>query len=153
MTGKNGLLNELTTKQLKNLPTNKRLQYTDLKRIAKYLNTSIFDENKCSIWDGYVTNMNNVPKGVYINFYFRHKKIALHRLLYNNFVEDLGDDEYVKFNCPNKGKCCNINHMTKYKYVVKSAQDVLETNVTEIKNEIKKKDEPTNDEKDFVISF
>ena len=26
------------------------------------------------------------------------------------------DDEYIKYNCENKGKCCNIYHMKKIKY-------------------------------------
>ena len=54
---------------------------------------------------------------MYINFYFRGKKIALHRLLYINFIGNLDDDEYIKFSCTNKGKCCNLNHLIKYKYV------------------------------------
>jgi hypothetical protein len=44
------------------------------------------------------------------NFYFNGKKVALHRLLYNNFLGDLDDSEYLKYNCENKGKCCNLNH-------------------------------------------
>ena len=51
---------------------------------------------------------------IYINFYFNKKKIALHRLLYINYVEDVSPNEYIKFLCDNKGKCCNINHMKKY---------------------------------------
>ena len=54
--------------------------------------------------------------GTYVNFYFRKKKVALHRLLYINFIGHLDDDEYLKFNCENKGKCCNVHHMNKFKY-------------------------------------
>ena len=60
--------------------------------------------------------MNNSNKGTYVNFYFRNKKVALHRLLYSNFVAPLDSSEYLKFNCDNKGICCNINHYEKYKY-------------------------------------
>jgi len=112
----NDLLKELMTKQLKNIPSDKKLQYTDLKRICKYINSSIFDDNKCCIWNGYVTNANNDEKGTYINFYFRKKKVALHRLLYCNFFGELNDDEYLKFSCDNKGSCCNIKHLGKFAY-------------------------------------
>ncbi len=111
------ILKDMAKKQIKNIHLSKRLQFTDLKRIAKNLTSTIFDQNDCSLWTGYITNINNESKGVYINFYFRGKKIALHRLLYINFIGNLDDDEYIKFSCPNKGKCCNLNHLIKYKYV------------------------------------
>jgi hypothetical protein len=60
--------------------------------------------------------MNNTNKGTYVNFYFKNKKVALHRLLYSNFVAPLDTSEYLKFNCENKGICCNVNHYEKYKY-------------------------------------
>jgi hypothetical protein len=60
--------------------------------------------------------MNNLNKGRYVNFYFRRKKVALHRLLYVNFIGNLNDDEYLKFSCDNKGICCNIHHLKKFKY-------------------------------------
>ena len=112
-------LKELVTNQLKHVESSRRLLYKDLCRISRYIDSSAFDEKKCCIWDGYVTNATNVKKGTYINFFFRNKKVALHRLLYDNFVETLGDDYYLKFSCDdgkNKGKCCNVNHMIKYKY-------------------------------------
>lgn len=110
------IFRELVSKQLRNIPTNKKLQLSDIKRIARRISGSISDPNKCSIWSGYITNINNAAKGTYVNFYFRKKKVALHRLLYINFVGDLDDDEYLKFNCENKGKCCNVHHMNKFKY-------------------------------------
>jgi hypothetical protein len=111
-------LKELVTNQLKTVPPNRRLIYKDLARITKYIDSSIFDD-ECCIWDGYITNAKNAKKGTYINFFFRNKKVALHRLLYENFVGTLSDDYYLKFSCENeenKGKCCNVNHMLKYKY-------------------------------------
>ena len=55
----------------------------------------------------------NEEKNSYVNFYYCGKKYALHRLLYQNFIGELLDSEYIKFKCPNKGKCCNINHFYK----------------------------------------
>lgn len=115
----NELLKELMFRQLKNIPSDKKLQYQDLKRICKYISSSIFDETSCCSWDGYVTNANKSNKGTYVNFYFRKKKAALHRLLYINFIGELSDDEYLKFNCENKGVCCNIRHIKKFKYAQK----------------------------------
>jgi hypothetical protein len=112
----NELLKELLSKQIKTVPQDKKLQYTDLKRICKYVTSSIFEENKCCLWNGYITNINNSNKGTYINFYFRNKKVALHRLLYINFVDELRDDEYLKFSCEHKGRCCNIYHLKKFQY-------------------------------------
>jgi hypothetical protein len=116
MIEKDDILNELVYKQLKSIPNKHKLQFSDIKRMCKYINNSIFDENECTLWNGYVTNNNNNTKGKYINFYFRKKKVALHRLLYNNYVQPLGDNEYLKFSCENKGKCCNIHHLNKFEY-------------------------------------
>ena len=33
-----------------------------------------------------------------------------------NYVGVLEEDEYIKYKCKNVGKCCNVNHMIKYKY-------------------------------------
>ena len=70
-----------------------------------------FDKSKCSLWNGYVTNDNNNFKGTYINFYYNKKKIALHRLLYENYVGKISN-QYINYTCDNKGLCCNINHFT-----------------------------------------
>jgi hypothetical protein len=121
---------ELMTKQIKNITVSKKLSYNDLKRIAKYITSSIFDENKCCLWTGYITNSNNKNKGTYINFYFRQKKVALHRLLYINFIGELSNDEYLKFSCINKGKCCNIHHMQKFQYDKRSLK--LEETTSEV---------------------
>jgi len=111
----NKLLKELIRKQLKNTQENKKLYLHDMQRICKNINTSIFGD-ECCIWNGYITNLNKSNKGTYINFYFRHKKVALHRLLYSNYVSDISVNEYLKYKCPNKGICCNINHLEKFKY-------------------------------------
>jgi hypothetical protein len=116
---KKKILEELNNKQLKSIQIERKLHNKDLRRIVKYINSSIFDENKCCMWNGYVTNETNSKRGTYVNFFFRNKKVALHRLLFENFVGILGEDYYLKFSCDDNfsdGKCCNINHMIKYKY-------------------------------------
>jgi hypothetical protein len=110
----NEILIELINNQLKPIPNDKKLLYNDLKRICKYIKTSIFND-ECSLWYGYITIIKNDDKKSYINFYYAGKKYALHRLLYINFKGHLCDSEYIKFNCVNKGRCCNINHFYKIK--------------------------------------
>merc|ERR1712166_1645454 len=105
------LFEELIKKQRKSCKENKKLTLQDIRRIAKNLKSSIFDSSCCSMWDGYITNKNKASKSSYINFYFRHRKVALHRLLYENYVSDIEESQYIKYNCSNKGICCNINHM------------------------------------------
>ena len=63
------------------------------------------------MWNGYITNKTKESKTSYINFYFRHRKVALHRLLYENYISNIPDNQYIKYTCDNKGVCCNINHM------------------------------------------
>ena len=107
---------ELIKNQRKNLILERKLKLSDLKRISSYLSISIF-EKKCTIWNGYITEFKN--NSYYINFYFNGKKHALHRLLYYNFIDDIEDSEYLKYNCINKGKCCCIFHFTKINYIEK----------------------------------
>jgi hypothetical protein len=127
---KNVYFNEMLKKQIGGIPSDKKLNYNDIKRISKFIKSSIFDKKKCSIWAGYITNENNSNKGTYINFYFNKKKIALHRLLYINYVGILSDNEYLKFSCENKGKCCNIHHMNKYTYnnTIKNSNTTTDSN-------------------------
>lgn len=129
----NELLTVLVSKQLSNVEPKKKLRYSDMKRICKYIKSSIFDENKCCLWSGYVTNANNDQKGTYINFYFKKKKAALHRLLYANFIDKIGTNEYLKFTCDNKGQCCNVMHLRKFKY--KKNKDKAKETKKEVKIE------------------
>ena len=126
------ILLELIQNQLKVVPNDKKLIYNDLKRISKYINVSIF-KDECSIWNGYITAIKHDEKNSYINFFFRKKKFALHRLLYINYIGELNDSEYLKFNCPNKGKCCNINHFYKNK---KTSTDTITKNNIIVKETI-----------------
>src|ERR1700747_1458662 len=108
----NEIFKSLIVNQRKNVQMAWRLNDNDIKRICKYINKSIFDKEKCCLWNGYITNSEldkASHRGTYINFYFKNKKVALHRLLYINFIDTLDDSEYLKFTCENKGYCCNVN--------------------------------------------
>jgi len=110
------ILKELINCQRPCIGNDKKLKKSDIKRISNYITESIFDDHNCTLWQGYVTNKNNKKKGSYVNFYFNKKKVALHRLLYLNYVGDLDSHEYLKFTCNNQGNCCNIHHLSKFKY-------------------------------------
>ncbi len=147
------ILVELIKNQKKNIPVDKKLLHNDLKRISKYLTNSIFG-NECSLWTGYVTVIKNDEKNSYVNFYYCGKKYALHRLLYQNFIGELLDSEYIKFKCPNKGKCCNINHF----YKINKNQDETNTinptdSESEKNNEKTKPNESEPSKKKIVVDF
>lgn len=144
------IFDELVKKQIKNIDDNKRLKYNDLKRISKYVNASLFDMNKCCLWSGYITNIDHNNKGIYVNFYFEGKKIALHRLLYINYIGHLDDNDYLKFSCDNKGKCCNIYHLHKFKYIPRKTIENKEKDENKPKPEINIINEtPVN----FIVNF
>jgi len=133
------LLKQLINKQIKTISSNKKLSYSDLKRIGKYIDTSIFNNDGCCMWKGYVTNSkpDKNHKGSYVNFYFKRKKVALHRILYGNFKEDIDDSDYLKYTCDNKGSCCNINHMVKFAYSTKNDSEKVQNKKDLIKEESK----------------
>jgi hypothetical protein len=106
------ILSSLIKNQREHISLDKKLSFKDLNRISYNLTTNIFT-NECSIWNGYITNINSKKKNCYISFFFKNKKVSLHRLLFANYTEDINDNEYIKYICNNKGKCCTINHMKK----------------------------------------
>jgi hypothetical protein len=108
---KDAIYGELIKNQLSGINLNKKLALLDLKRLSENLNKNIFGD-ECSLWDGAITNL-NTNKKAYISFFYNSKKIALHRLLYINFVDELNDNEYIKFLCTNAGKCCCLKHFKK----------------------------------------
>jgi hypothetical protein len=124
---KNNILSELIRNQRKNVDYDNKLYLSDMQRIVKFIPCSIFLENVCCCWEGYITNKNKPNKATYINFYFKHKKKALHRLLYINYIDSLNDDEYIKFKCDNKGFCCSLSCMYKvnYKKITKKKEEYL----------------------------
>ena len=115
ISNKNNYLLEMIRNQRKNIPYNMKLYLNDLRRIIDFIPSSIFT-NECCQWQGYITNFNNDKKGTYVNFYYKKKKRALHRLLFVNFKDSLEVNEYVRFTCEHKGYCCSINCMYKVKY-------------------------------------
>ena len=135
---KNDLLKELIKNQRKNIKVENKLLLSDLKRISNNLDSNIFSNDECCIWNGYITNNNNENRSKYINFYFNHKKTALHRLLYINYVDNLEKKEYIKYTCKNKGICCNINHIkkTKKKKNIKVIKKKIDININDEKNDI-----------------
>lgn len=152
------LLIELLQKQRKDVPSDKKLFLPDIQRICKNISSSIFDEKECCIWNGYITNLNKNKKGTYINFYFKNKKMALHRILYVNYVDDLNSNYYIKYTCKNKGICCNINHLKRYQYKKKKSEEPpVETTPDESEEEEDDDDENENEEdevkKKLLIKF
>jgi hypothetical protein len=149
------VLSELVSNQIKKMDSTKKLSYSDLLRVSKYLNKSIFNTNECIIWNGYITNHDKKDKGMYINFYFRQKKYALHRLLYINFKGPLFDDEYLKFTCSNKGICCNINHFHKINAENVSQQNLSAKTKKENKNDktVDTDTDTENNSDNFILDF
>jgi hypothetical protein len=77
----NKFLKEMLQKQLPNLPIEVQLSAKDICRIRKHCPSTIFSPDECAVWTGHVTNVNHVGKGIYVNFYFRRRKVALHCLM------------------------------------------------------------------------
>lgn len=144
----NKLLVELIQNQKKTVSNDKKLLYNDLKRISKYLTSSIFGE-ECSLWNGYITIIKNDEKNSYINFYYCGKKYSLYRLLYANYIGELSDSEYIKFKCPNKGRCCNINHF--YKNIKNDDNSTEEPKSAPTTPNIAPKEQPKNIIVDFKL--
>jgi len=109
---KNQILINMLQAQRKDLSFKIKLDMDDINRIIYNINTSPLSDTECCIWTGYITS-NEKSKTKYINFYFKHHKIALHRLLYINYIGDLDNNSYLKFTCKNKGICCNVKHIEK----------------------------------------
>src|SRR5579872_633144 len=132
---------ELKAKQLQNISPSRKLRPNDIHRIVQHTDNSIFDEEKCCLWTGYITNLKNKRKCTYINFYFKDKKkVALHRLLFANFKGDISNKDYIKYSCSNKGKCCNVNHMVKFEYNSNENED----NIDSDSNDDSDEEEETN---------
>lgn len=98
-------------KQLPLLPKETELTEKDFKKIQKHLENKDIFGTECSEWSGVFCNKGKEKKGIYINYYFNHKKESLHRLLYRNYVNaKLPDKTYLVHKCSNK-LCCNVGHM------------------------------------------
>lgn len=134
----------MLSRQLKNVQLAKKFTYKDIMRIVKHIDKSIFGK-QCCIWKGFIAN-EKPNKSPYINFYFREKKLALHRLLYSNYVNTLSSNEYIKYSCKNKGKCCTLNHMIKYeKEDNENNEDEEDEKTNENDDKIEKEENNNND--------
>lgn len=150
MVNKNDLLNELIDKQKKDVYYSKKLNYRDLNRITKYIDKSIFGE-ECCLWNGYICkSINN--KSYYINFFFKNKKICLQKLLYQNYIGELNNREYIKYTCDNAGKCCNINHYIKHLPVAHELNDNIESEFDYDETHLESSNE-SESESDFIVTF
>ena len=81
-----------------------KMSFKDLKRLDSYVEGDIFEDEDCIRYNG------ELKKNTAI-FSFKGKKVSLHRLLYHNFVNHISRSDIIKFECPNKGICANINHI------------------------------------------
>ena len=121
---------ELSNNQLDEVDPSRKLSVNDMGRLLRYTKSSLFNDDECCLWNGYIANKKGINKKVkYAYFYFKKQKVALHRILFENYKDTLSNDEYIKFDCKNKGKCCNINHMNKFKYELKKPKKVIEKKV------------------------
>lgn len=107
---KKARINEMLSKQNKEIDFYKKLRYFDIVKIILHIDCTIFDNEHCCKWLGKTINSDK-KRGTYIPYYFNKKKLPLHRLIYENFVRKLNFDENIKFACHNSNFCCNINHM------------------------------------------
>ena len=149
------ILSSLIKNQREHISLDKKLSFKDLNRISYNLTTNIFT-NECSIWNGYITNINSKKKNCYISFFFKNKKVSLHRLLFANYTEDINDNEYIKYICNNKGKCCTINHMKKTlkdDYSINKDDDSInkdDDSINKYDNNINKDDDNINKDDDNI---
>ena len=63
------ILIELIDFQLKNIPLEYKLSRNDIMRIRKKISTSMFNNDKCCVWEGYITHKNNKKRKPHIKFF------------------------------------------------------------------------------------
>lgn len=136
MSSKKKMLAELCVKQRKHDNEKYQLEINDLTRFLKHIDTSIFNTDDCVLWSGSLTKCNN-GKSHYVNYYLNKRKLALHRILYINFVDDLDNKQYLKYICDNPGICCNIKHFIK----VNDETIDIHNSINDVKPEITEKEE------------
>jgi hypothetical protein len=113
-TRKKKWLQELIDNQLQNVRQSKRLYYIDLQNIINNVESSLFDDTKCCIWNGKMSIMSYPYKNTYMKIMYKNRKKSLQRLLYENYIGEILHTNYIKYTCGNNKtrNCCNINHMT-----------------------------------------
>jgi len=110
-------LKELIDNQLKDIEEDYELSHNDMKRILKYTDNSIFGDD-CSRWTGYITKSTSKNQMCYVSFFFKSKKRAIIRLLYQNYIGELHESSYLTHTCPNPSNCININHLKMKKQMI-----------------------------------
>lgn len=138
----NNIFIELLNKQRKDIQNNK-LEYNDLKRISNKLDKSIFEKDTCSLWNGTYIEIN---ENIYINFYYNGKKKSIQRLLYENYIGDDLNSQYINYLCPNKGLCCNINHFN-----IKKKKQTKEKKTNKKKN--KEEDNDNENQQKLILNI
>ena len=106
---KNSILENLIKNQKEHVELKSKLLLSDLNRLTNNLSKDIFCD-ECSLWNGSIITTNNKE---YMNFFINGKKISLNRILYKNYIGELYDNEYLKYSCNNKGRCCTLKHLYK----------------------------------------
>jgi len=99
---------ELINLQINDIGDKYKFTERDIRRLSKYLKTSINHKTECSLWGGYLSNMG---KRKYATFTMNKSKLSLSKLIYKNYIGKLIKNQMVSFTCDNRDKCCNINHM------------------------------------------
>jgi hypothetical protein len=138
---KNSILENLIKNQKENVELKSKLLLSDLKRLTNNLMVDIFTD-ECSLWDGPILVANNKE---YISFFINGKKVSLNRILYKNYIDKLNDNEYLKYICNNKGRCCCLKHI--YKVTKKNKNIEIEEDKPEQVIEEKEK------KKSNIVSF
>lgn len=102
---------ELILIQRKDICISRKLRAIEIQKICKNIEGKIkgFKE-KCCRWLGKCAIKDN-KRGKYISYFFNNKKVALHRLLFENFVRPLKENENLKFTCKNSNFCLNLDHL------------------------------------------
>ena len=62
---------------------------------------------------------------MWIHLRFNNRAVKVIGWVNKDRYDEVGDNEYLKFSCENKGKCCNIYHMKKYTYSNKNDSSKL----------------------------
>lgn len=107
----NIIFNDLLKYQLKDIPRNKKLGYDDLLRVAKFIPSTIFNNNDCVLWSGYASKRKTDNKYSEIKFRFNNEKQNVHRLLYLNYIDKhIDDNSVIRHICKNVN-CVNLNHI------------------------------------------
>lgn len=108
-------ISELVRNQLQDVDPARKLSLCDIERLAKFSDgKSYFDPLKCTPFQGYVNH--NRPRDVCIVFFHKRRKVALHRLLFENYVGPLNYFQYVRHTCGNRYSCVNVLHLKRIDY-------------------------------------